>query len=415
MSLIQISEIKKAKTVLSKVFEETPLEYNSEISQKYAANIYLKREDKSIIRSYKFRGAYNKIQSLPSEKRKQGLVCSSAGNHSQGVAISCQLLKVYCKIFMPVTTPKQKTKKVRQFGKEFVDIEFVGDTFDETNTKALEYARKNGLTFIHPFDDEKIIAGQGTVGLEILEQTKTPIDYLVFAVGGGGLGAGLISAWKSKKWDTKFIGVEPLGAPSMHSALQKKKVVELNEIDTFIDGASIKKVGEKTFDIFQKNIYQMLLCPEGKVCTTILELYNQHGIVVEPAGALAVSILDEIQEEIKGKTVVCVIGGGNNDIIRMNNIREKSLIYEELRQYFQIQLPQRAGALKELLVNVIGEDIDIIFFEYQKKLQRETGPVLLGLELPSKEHLPSLLSNLNASGLKYQHLNKDPNFIAFLY
>ena len=414
MPLINVKEIEEAKKKLSHVFQETPCEFSPSFSKKYNAEIYFKREDKSIVRSYKFRGAYNKIQSLTDSERLAGIVCASAGNHSQGVAYCCQLLKVQGRIFMPETTPKQKKQKVLEFGGKYVDIEIVGDTFDETNAKANEYAAQNKLVFVHPFDDEKIIAGQGTVGLEILEQVPEKIDYVVFAVGGGGLGSGLISLFQGKKMTTKCIGVEPTGAPSMKTALEKGKVVKLDEIDVFIDGASVKQVGKKCFDIFQGNIERMLLCDEGRACTTILELYNNHGIVVEPAGALSLSVLDDIKKEIEGKTVVCLIGGGNNDITRMNNIREKSMVYEGIRQYFRIQLPQRSGALKQLLIEVIGEEIDIIFFEYQKKIQRETGPVLLGVELPTKEYLSSILKNLDEWGLKYEHLNKDPHFISHL-
>ncbi len=335
-------EIVKAKNLLKDIIYETPLQRNSLLSEKYQANIFLKREDLQIIRSYKIRGAYHKIKSLSHIELKKGIVCASAGNHAQGVAYSCNILQLPGKIYMPSTTPKQKVERVKMFGKEHVKIVLIGDTFDAVSYEAMRDCKKNKKIFIHPFDDIKIIEGQATVGLEILKQSNDHfIDYVFLPIGGGGLASGVGSIFKQFSPKTKIIGVEPEGAPSMSHSFKEGKVIELKTIDRFIDGASVKKVGELNFHICNRVLSEIKTVPEGKVCTTILDLYNLEAIVAEPAGALSISALDLYSKKIKGKTIVCVLSGGNNDITRTEEIRERSLLYEEKKHYFIVKFPQR--------------------------------------------------------------------------
>lgn len=344
--LIAIEKILEAGLRLRTVALHTPLMFSQNLSAHYHAEIYLKREDLQVVRSYKIRGAYNKIASLPPAEMAKGVVCASAGNHAQGVAMACQSLGIPGRIFMPTTTPKQKINKVRSFGKSFIEIILIGDNFDEANAEAMLQAQQRDQPFIHPFDDLQVIAGQGTVGMEILNDSDSPIDYLFVPIGGGGLMAGVGSYFKQLSPKTKIIGLEPAGAPAMHAALKQGRVVTLEHIDRFVDGAAVKKVGDLAFQITLQVIEELILIPEGKICTTILKMYNEDAIVVEPAGAMAVSALEYYRDHIKGKRVVCLISGGNNDITRTEEIKEKSLLAEGLKHYFIIRFPQRAGALR---------------------------------------------------------------------
>lgn len=375
------------------------------LSDQFGAQIYLKREDLQIVRSYKIRGAYNKINSLDDSQRNKRIVCASAGNHAQGVAYSCNLLNMQGTIFMPATTPKQKVKQVELFGKDKIVIVLVGDTFDDSYAKAQEYCKDHGGVFVHPFDDEKVIAGQGTIGLEILDQVKEKIDYLILPVGGGGLAAGVSSVFKALSPDTRIIGVEPQGAPSMKTSLEKGENVTLGHIDKFVDGAAVKRVGDLNFGICKNTLDDMILVPEGKVCSTILKLYNEEAMVVEPAGALSIAALDLLKEEIKGKTVVCVVSGSNNDITRTEEIKERSLFYEGLKQYFLIQFPQRPGALKDFVTEVLGPNDDITYFQFSKKNNRESGPAVVGIELKVPGDLDSIILNFDRLNFQYQYLN----------
>ncbi|AGD98423.1 threonine dehydratase [Blattabacterium sp. (Blatta orientalis) str. Tarazona] len=408
-------EVVKAKNLLKDIIYETPLQRNSILSEKYQANIFLKREDLQIIRSYKIRGAYNKIKSLSHIELKKGIVCASAGNHAQGVAYSCNILQLPGKIYMPSTTPKQKVERVKMFGKENVEIVLIGDTFDAVSYEAMKDCKKNKKIFIHPFDDIKIIEGQATVGLEILKQSNYhSIDYVFIPIGGGGLASGVGSIFKQFSPKTKIIGVEPQGAPSMSYSLKKGKVIELKTIDRFIDGASVKKVGELNFNICNQILSEIKTVPEGKVCTTILDLYNLEAIVAEPAGALSISALDFYSKKIKGKTIVCVLSGGNNDITRTEEIRERSLLYEEKKHYFIVKFPQRAGALKEFVNNILGPKDDIAYFEYSKKNSKEEGPAIIGIELADKNEFSGLLGRMKKYKVHFQYLNKDPDLFRVL-
>lgn len=398
---------------LKKVVHKTPLQRNTRLSKKYGCNVYLKREDLQVVRSYKLRGAYNMMSTLPKEQLEKGVVCASAGNHAQGFAYSCRKLKAKGVVFMPVITPKQKVNQVSMFGEENIETILVGDTFDDCAIAAKKYTEENQMTFIPPFDDYKIIEGQGTVGIEILEE-QTDIDYLFIPVGGGGLSAGVGSYFKTYSPKTKLIGLEPEGAPAMFEALKNGYPVTLDSIDRFVDGAAVKRVGDLTFDICKEVLDDMHLVPEGKVCTTILKLYNEDAIVAEPAGALSIAALDDYADEIKGKNVVCIVSGSNNDIDRMQEIKERSLQYEGLKHYFLISFAQRPGALKEFVNNVLGPTDDITRFEYMQKTNKENGPALVGIELQSRTDYDLLLQKMRTSNIGFSEINKNDQLFGYL-
>ncbi len=398
---------------LSEVIVRTPLTRNTNLSRRYNANVYLKREDLQVVRSYKLRGAYNMMSSLHPEQLAKGVVCASAGNHAQGFAFSCRQLKTRGVVFMPIITPNQKVRQTRMFGEEWIDIRLIGDSFDECAAAAKKFTEENGMTFIPPFDDERIIEGQGTVGLEIMEDLGK-IDYIFIPVGGGGLAAGVGHCIKEFSPTTKIIGVEPEGAPSMTAALQAGHPVTLPDIDRFVDGAAVKRVGDITFSFCRQVLDDMLLVPEGKACSVILQLYNEDAIVVEPAGVLAVAALDQYADRIRGKNVVCIISGSNNDIDRMQEIKERSLQYEKLKHYFLIRFAQRPGALKEFVNFVLGPNDDITRFEYMQKHNKETGPALVGIELQQKADYDRLITNMHRYNIRFTELNKDDNLFGYL-
>ncbi|WP_028401782.1 threonine ammonia-lyase IlvA [Ectobacillus panaciterrae] len=408
MDRVKIEDILVAYNHLKDIINQTPLQKEPILSKRYECDVYVKREDLQVVRSFKIRGAYNLIQSLSDEQLKNGVVCASAGNHAQGVAYTCNLLKIQAKIFMPTTTPSQKVSQVRFFGGEFVEIILIGDTFDSSSQAAQKYCKEHDMAFIHPFDDPFVIAGQGTVAVEILNDIDKPVDYVFSAIGGGGLASGVGTYIKGISPSTKMIGVEPEGAPSMKQAFLQNDNIALDTIDSFVDGAAVKQVGKLTFEICKQVLDDIVLVPEGKICTTILELYKRNAIVAEPAGALSIAALDFYKEEIKGKTVVCMVSGGNNDIDRMQEMKERSLIYEGLKHYFIIEFPQRSGALREFLNNVLGPNDDITRFEYTKKNNKENGPALVGIELKNKEDYEPLITQLNKHNIHYVELNKDP-------
>ena len=409
-----VEDVKKASDVLAEILDPTPFQRNTNLSDVYGAEVYLKREDLQMVRSYKIRGAYNKIRSLAPSVLKYGIVCASAGNHAQGVAFSCNKLQIMGSIYMPVTTPKQKIEQVRMFGKEYIDIVLVGDTFDAANAAAIDYAKKSGKTFIPPFDDEKIIEGQGTIGLEILSQTKQPLDYIFVPIGGGGLASGLGSYIKQMSPSTKIIGVEPAGAPCMKVAIETGKVVELEHIDKFIDGAAVKKAGQKTYEICKEVLDDIITVPEGAVCTTIIQLYNKSAIVVEPAGALSIAALRFYAEEIKGKNVACIVSGSNNDITRMEEIREKSLIYEGLKHYFIVSFPQKSGALLSFISAIIGPTDNLVYIQYIRKTNKEEGPALIGIEVAAKEDFKALTRRMDAHNMTYEYINENNKLFEIL-
>lgn len=409
-----LATIKKARRLVNKVALHTPISYHKTITSRYKASIGLKREDLQVVRSYKLRGAYHKISSLSNSELAKGVVCASAGNHAQGVAYACQQLKIKGHIFMPITTPKQKVTQVRLFGGKFVQVQLTGDTFDDSLAMAKAYCKEQDACFIHPFDDPHIIEGQGTVGLEILEDCQEPIDYLILPIGGGGLAAGVSTVFKALSPTTHIIGVEPEGAPSMSTALEKGSVCALQQMDKFIDGAAVKQVGNHTFNICQENVDEMLVVPEGLICKTMLELYNEEAIVVEPAGALSISALQLLQDRIEGKKVICLISGGNNDISRMEEIQERALLYEELKHYFIVNFPQKNGALREFVVNVLGPQDDIVYFQYMKKNNRAKGPAMVGIEVRNRQDLLPLIDRMKNQKFFGQYLNQHPDLFHFL-
>lgn len=409
-----LQDISKAKLTLSEILAPTPLMPNMHLSKEYGANVLLKREDLQIVRSYKIRGAYNKIRSLSPQQLANGVVCASAGNHAQGVAFSCKHLGIKGSIYMPTTTPKQKIEQVRMFGDGFIEIVLTGDTFDASNASAMEFCKETGKTFIPPFDDPKIIEGQATIGQEIMQDSTQTIDYIFVPIGGGGLASGIGAYFKQISPETKIIGVEPAGAAGMKASLEKGEVTELEKVDKFVDGAAVKKVGQYTFDICKEVLDDIITVPEGAVCTTILELYNKNAIVVEPAGALSITALRFCPERIKGKNIVCIVSGSNNDITRTEEIREKSLLYEGLKHYFIIRFPQRSGALLAFIRDVMGPDDDITHFSYAKKTNKDQGPAIIGIEVSCKENFEALVRSMEEHGIIYEYLNDKKDLFEFL-
>lgn len=392
----------------------TPLMENASFSEQLNCRLWLKREDLQVVRSYKLRGAYNKMAQLSPAERAGNVVCASAGNHAQGVAFACYRLGISGKIFMPVTTPAQKIRKVELFGKDRVEIILVGDTFDQASTAAHAACEASGSTFVHPFNDEQVMAGQATTAVEIFQDAREPIDYLFLPIGGGGLAAGVGSYMKQVSPHTRIIGVEPAGAASMWAAFQAKKVVKLDSIDPFVDGAAVQQVGARTYEICQEVLHGLLQVPEGQVCATILQLYNEEAIVVEPAGALTLAGLEQMKQEIAGKNVVCMVSGGNNDVLRMEEIKERALLHLGLKHYFLISFPQRAGALRDFLSDVLGPTDDITHFEYTKKNNREIGPALVAIELRHAKDYDALIRRMNERKVKYRCVNDDPILFGFL-
>jgi threonine dehydratase len=411
---VTLKNVTKTATLLEDIVLKTPLQKNQYMSDKYGANIVFKREDLQEVRSYKIRGAYNKISSLTANELKQGVVCASAGNHAQGVAYSCFAKKIKCIIFMPTPTPNQKIEQVKMFGGSYVEIILTGDTFDDASESAMNYCSKNNMSFIHPFNDIKVIEGQATIALEILEQTKTKIDYIFLPVGGGGLAAGVSSIFKYLSPNTKIIGVEPEGAPSMSISFKNGVNTKIEDINKFVDGASVQKVGDLNFDICQNNLDDMVTVHEGKVCQTILELYDKNAIVVEPAGALTTAILGQYSAEIKGKNVVCLISGSNNDITRTEEIKERTLLHSGHKHYFIIKFPQRAGALREFITDILGPNDDITHFEYSKKHNRNSGPAVVGLELEKPSDIDKLIKKIKTKKFYGEYLNNKPDLFQIL-
>ncbi|MBL4624923.1 MAG: threonine ammonia-lyase [Flavobacteriales bacterium] len=412
--MIKLKNIQQAQLTLKDVVKHTSLEYNQNLSDLYECNVWLKREDLQVVRSYKLRGAYNKIATLSASELKNGVVCASAGNHAQGVAYACQKLGIKGTVFMPTPTPKLKIRQVHLFGKEQTETVLVGDTFDDCCVAAHKYSKENQVTFIHPFDDDKIIEGQGTVGLEILDDAEVQVDYVFVPVGGGGLAAGVGTVFKELSPNTKLIGAEPEGAPSMSTSLKNGVNTTLYNIEKFIDGASVKRIGERNFKVCKSLLNDMLTIPEGKVCTTMLKLYDYEAIVVEPAGALSIAALSLYRDQIKGKNVVCVVSGSNNDITRMEEIKERSLLHEGLKHYFIIRFPQRAGALKEFVADILGPNDDITHFEYTKKNSRAKGSAVVGIELLDKNDFEPLLDRIEETGFYGEYLNEKPDLFEHL-
>ena len=397
---VTVQNIQDASAKLSEVSKKTPLDYSRFLSERYDANIYLKREDLQEIRSYKIRGSYNMISSLEEPEKHRGVVCASAGNHAQGVALACAKLQIKGVIFMPVNTPKQKVDKVKKFGEDWIEIHILGETYTESSYLSKEYAKDHNMVVVSAFNNEKVIAGQGTVGLEIVEDLPET-DIIVCPIGGGGLISGVSTYTKSLDRDIKIIGVEPVGSACMHTAIKKDEVVMLKNIDTFCDGVAVKEAGDITFEIVKELVDGIEIVDEGLVATMMIDLYQNSGIVAEPAGALSISGLENIKEEIKGKNVVCVISGGNNDILRYPEIMERSLVWQGKKHYFIVEFEQKPGQLRKLVEDVIGPDDDISRFEYIKKTNKAKGAALVGIQLQDKNDYNPLIERFERSEIEF--------------
>ncbi len=411
---LTVQQIDEAAKRLEGVVVRTPLQLNANLSEKYDCEVYLKREDQQLVRSYKLRGAYNFMSQQTPEALSKGVVCASAGNHAQGVAYSCRVMKVKGTIFMPNTTPRQKVQQVENFGREYVEIVLIGDTFDDAFAEAEQHCTAHQKLFVHPFDQVEIMEGQGTVGKEIYEDLEEAPDYVFLPIGGGGLCAGVGSYLKKSVPTLNLIGVEPQGAASMNQSIQEGKVVRLASMDKFVDGAAVQQVGIQTFEICKRLLDGIILVPEGKACTTLLSLYSKEAIVVEPAGALSIAALDYYKEQIRGKKIVCIISGGNNDLDRLQEIKDRSLLFEGLKHYLIVRFPQRAGALKEFVNNVLGPNDNITRFEYIKRTAKESGPALVGIEFANPDDYEQLIGRMHQRGIGFTDLSETPLLFDYL-
>jgi threonine dehydratase len=400
---------------LRDLFPRTPMQRNDFLSRKYGAEIWLKREDLSPVRSYKLRGAYNAMRKVRTSHPDQGhFVCASAGNHAQGVAFACRHFGVQGTIFMPVTTPQQKIDKTRAFGAEYVRIVLTGDYFDQTLAASQRFCAEEGAHFLSPFDDEDVIEGQASVAVELLDQLGRSPDLVILPVGGGGLSSGVTRYLRSESPATEYRFVEPKGGASLTAALAAREPVTLKRVDNFVDGAAVARVGDRTFAALSwVNPAEVLIAPEDRICTTMLMMLNTEGIVLEPAGALAIDVLADLAGEIAGKTVVCVSSGGNFDFERLPEVKERAQRYSGVKKYFILRMPQRPGALREFL-EMLGPDDDIARFEYLKKSARNFGSVLIGIETKEAANFQKLFDQLDAAAFQYRDITQDEILSEFL-
>lgn len=411
--MLSADAVDAAAARLAGVVTTTPLERNARLSEMSGADIWLKREDLQTVRSYKVRGAFNLISQLDAAARAAGVVAASAGNHAQGLAYACAALGVQGRVYLPRTTPRQKRDRIAALGGTMIEIILGGDTYDEAAAAAAADAAVTGATIVPAFDDLRTIAGQGTVIREAVEQLGVAPDVIVLPVGGGGLLAGALAWLRERHPGTRVIGVEPQGAASVAAALAAREPVTLPEIDTFIDGAAVSRVGSVTFPIIASCAVEMVAAPEGRVCSEMLDLYQTDGIIAEPAGALASAALGMFQLA-PGAKVICVLSGGNNDVSRYAEIVERALIFEGRKHYFLVEFPQEPGALRRFLDEVLGPNEDITLFEYVKRSNRETGPALVGIELSSADDLPGLLARMEAAPPRIEQIDASSSLFRFL-
>ncbi|KQZ99753.1 threonine dehydratase [Mesorhizobium sp. Root157] len=410
--------VASAATAIRGIFPETPLQQNDYLSRKFGARILLKREDLTPVRSYKIRGAFNFFRkTLAAGNEAELFVCASAGNHAQGFAFVCRHFGRKGVVFMPVTTPQQKIDKTRLFGGDFVEIRLVGDFFDDCYRAALDFTDSAGAHMVPPFDHRDIIEGQATVAHEIFAQmagAKNP-DIVMLPVGGGGLAAGITQYFASMDRPTRFVFCEPAGAPSLKSSVGEGKRVKLAKVDNFVDGAAVAEIGRENFRLLKDFPADAIrLVPENRLCATMIEMLNVEGVVLEPAGALAIDALKDFpKKEIKGKTIVAVVSGGNFDFERLPDVKERALRFEGLKKYFIIRFPQRPGALRDFL-EMLGPEDDIARFEYLKKSARNFGSVLIGIETKDKRNFDLLKAKFDADGVQYQDITDNETLAAFI-
>jgi threonine dehydratase len=404
-----------ARREMRKLFAETPLQRNDFLSQRYDADIYLKREDLSPVRSYKIRGAFNAMRKhLETNPTRTRFVCASAGNHAQGVAYVSKHFDVSGVVFMPITTPQQKVDKTRVFGGNNIEIRLVGDYFEDTLKAAQAFCTAENAVFLPPFDDDDVIEGQASVASELLEQTPEPIDLVILPVGGGGLSAGVVTYLNALSPQTTFRFVEPAGGASLTAAIANGAPVSLKKVDSFVDGAAVARIGDKTFAALKSiDPSHVLTAPEDRVCMTIVEMLNVEGIVLEPAGALSIDALRDLRDQIRGRKVVCVTSGGNFDFERLPEVKERALKFAGLKKYFILRFPQRPGALKEFL-SILGPDDDITRFEYLKKSARNFGSVLIGIEAKDPDDFPGICARMEQAGMTYQDITENEALTQFL-
>ncbi len=408
------ADIDEASARLDGIVECTPLQLNVRLTAVAGADVWLKREDLQPVRSYKLRGAYNRIAQLSDEDRAAGVVCASAGNHGQGVAFACSRLGINGRIVVPSTTPRQKRDRMAAIGGDIVDLVVVGDTYDEAAAAAAEYAARTGAVIVHAFDHPQTIAGQGTVCSEIVDGLGRAPDVVLVPVGGGGLLAGVVTWFAERHPATRVVGVEPAGAASLQAALAAGGPVDLERLDTFVDGAAVRRIGQAPYDVIAPTGIEIVSVTEGAVCTEMLDLYQTDGIIAEPAGALATAALRSAVRVEAGQTVVAIVSGGNNDVSRYSEIVERSLVFEGRKHYFLVNFPQEPGALRRFLDEVLGPDDDITLFEYVKRSNRELGPALVGIELGDPAELPDLMARMAASPMTVEAIDPDGPFYRFL-
>ena len=408
------SDIDEAAVRIADVVARTPLDYSDRLSAATGAEVYLKREDLQIVRSYKLRGAYNLITQLTADELRTGVVCSSAGNHAQGFALACRSMKVHGRVYVPAKTPKQKRDRIRYHGGDYIELIVGGATYDEAAAAAIDDVARTGATLVPPYDDLRTMAGQGTIAVEVLDQLDREPDLVVVGVGGGGCISGITTYLAERTANTSVLGIEPAGAASMMAALAAGEPVDLDHVDQFVDGAAVKRAGRLPFQALTSagDMVSVTTVDEGAVCTAMLDLYQNEGIIAEPAGALSVTGLLEAGVE-PGSTVVCLISGGNNDVSRYGEVLERSLVHKGLKHYFLVDFPQEPGALRRFLDEVLGAGDDITLFEYVKRNNRETGEALVGVELGSAAGYEGLRARMEASGIQVEAL--EPGSPAYRY
>lgn len=413
------AEIDAASKRLQGIARLTPTQPIERLTDSLGVPVLVKREDLQRCRSFKLRGAYNRIAQLSAEEREAGVVCASAGNHAQGVAISCSSLGIKGTIFLPSSTPRQKRERIAYLGGDWVEMVFVDGVFDDAQIEAQRVANKGGKAYIHPYDDPAVIAGQGSVAKEISDQLGEELAAVVVPIGGGGLIAGMALWLKQNRPEVRIIGVEPTGAPSVTASLNAGEPTRLAEIDSFVDGTAVALIGDATFQIIRSLVDQVITVPEGAVCRELLDLYHIDGIIAEPAGALASAVLSmaangELPALDLPGTTVAIVSGGNNDLSRYDEVQERSLVYQGLRHYFLVSFPQRPGALREFLDRILGPGDDILYFEYMKKNNRETGPALVGIDIQRRDDIHGLRQRMGNSDLQIEELDADSELLRFL-